>query len=83
MHLGSQISSINSRLIKVIKKIENVNTAYMKTVNGVKKTDDLITIRIQIFETEEEMEVYIIEEEDLDDFMIGLDMINKFRLTQN
>ena len=80
---GSQISLINSRLIKVKEKIENVNTAYMKTVNGVKKTDGLITIKIKIFEIEEEMDVYIIKEEDFDDFIIGLDMIKKFRLTQN
>ena len=55
----------------------------MKTVNGVKKTDGLITIKIKIFEIEGEMDVYIIKEEDFDDFIIGLDMIKKFRLTQN
>ena len=52
-------------------------------LNGVKKTDGLITIKIKIFEIEEEMDVYIIKEEDFDDFIIGLDMIKKFRLTQN
>ena len=29
------------------------------------------------------MDIYIIKEEDFDDFIIGLDMIKKFRLTQN
>ena len=48
----------------------------MKTVNGVKKTVGLITIKIKIFEIEEEMDLYIIKEEDFDDFIIGLDMIN-------
>lgn len=80
---GSQISLINSRLIKVKEIKDNVNIAYMKTVNGVKKTDGLITIKIKIFDLEEEVDVYIVENEDFDDFIIGLDMIKKFKLTQN
>ncbi|XP_069363441.1 uncharacterized protein [Maniola hyperantus] len=80
---GSQISLINSRLIKVKEKKDNVNIAYMKTVNGVKKTDGLITIKIKILDLEEEVDVYIIENEDFDDFIVGLDMIKKFKLTQN
>ena len=51
----------------------------MKTVNGENKTDGLITIKIKIFKIEEEMDVYIIKE-DFGDFIIGLDMIKKFRL---
>ncbi|GBO99431.1 hypothetical protein EVAR_76657_1 [Eumeta japonica] len=80
---GSQISLINSRLIKVKEKKDNVNIAYMKTVNGVKKTDGLITIKVKIFDLEEEVDVHIVENEDFDDFIIGLDMIKKFKLTQN
>lgn len=55
----------------------------MKTVNGVKKTDGLITIKIKIFDLEDEVDVYIVENEDFDDFIIGLDIIKKFKLTQN
>ncbi|GBP25751.1 hypothetical protein EVAR_12231_1 [Eumeta japonica] len=64
----------------------------MKTVNGVKKTDGLITIKVKIFDLEEEVDVHIVENEedvhiveneDFDDFIIGLDMIKKFKLTQN
>lgn len=80
---GSQISLINSRLIKVKEKKDNVNVAYMKTVNGVKKTDGLITIKIKIFDLEEDVDVYVVQNEDFDDFIIGLDMIKKFKLTQN
>lgn len=49
----------------------------------MKKTNGLITIKIKFLEIEEDMDVYIVENEDFDDFMIGLDMIKKFRLTQN
>ncbi|CAB3256939.1 unnamed protein product [Arctia plantaginis] len=56
---------------------------YMKTVNGEKKMDGLITIKIKIFDLEEEVDVYIVENEDFEDFIIGLNMIKKFRLTQN
>lgn len=80
---GSQISLINSRLVKVKEEKDNVNAAYMRTVNGVKKTDGLITIKIRIFEIEEEMDVYIVENKEFDDFIIGLDMIKKFKLIQN
>lgn len=80
---GSQISLINSRLIKVKERKDNVNIAFMKTVNGVKKTDGLITIKIKIFDLEEDVDVFVVENEDFDDFIIGLDMIKQFKLTQN
>lgn len=43
----------------------------------------MITIKIKIFDIEEKVDVYIIEDEDYEDFLIGLDMIEKFRLIQN
>lgn len=55
----------------------------MKTVNGVGTTKGLITIKIKIFDTEKEMDVYIVEEENFQDFIIGLDMIKNFKLIQN
>lgn len=55
----------------------------MRTVNGVKKTDGLITIKIKIFDLEEDVDVYVVENNDFVDFIIGLDMIKKFKLTQN
>lgn len=80
---GSQISLINARLVKIINGKNDVNEISLRTISGVKKTSGLVTIRIKVFEIEEEMDVYIVENEDFDDFMIGLDMIKKFRLTQN
>ena len=43
----------------------------------------MITTKIKIFEIEEKIDVFIIKEEDFDDFIIGLDMIKEFSLTQN
>lgn len=80
---GSQISLINSKFIKIKEDKENKNRAYIKTVNGVKKTEGLITIKINILGVTKEVDVYIIKEENFDDFIIGLDMIKQFKLIQN
>lgn len=80
---GSQVSLINSRLIKIEGKKNDVNKIYLKSVNGVGTTKGLITIKIQIFDIEKEMDVYIVEEENFQDFIIGLDMIKTFKLIQN
>jgi len=80
---GSQISLINARLVKIINQNEDKNKILIKTVNGVKKTDGLVTIKIKIFDIEDEVDVFIINREDFEDFLIGLDMIKKFKLTQN
>lgn len=67
----------------MIEETEDMNITYIKTINGVKKTDGLITIKIKIFDIEEEVDVYIIEDEECEEFLIGLDMIEKFQLIQN
>lgn len=55
----------------------------MKSVNGVGPTKGLITIKIRILDIEKEMDVYIVEEKNFQDFIIGLDMIKTFKLIQN
>jgi len=80
---GSQISLINAKLVKTINQNEDKNKLLIKTVNGVKKTDGLITIKIKIFDFEEEVDIFIVDREDFEDFLIGLDMIKKFKLTQD
>jgi len=80
---GSQISLINAKLIKIINQNEDKNKILIKTVNGVKKTNGLVTIKIKIFDIEEEVDVFIVDREDFEDFLIGLNMIKKFKLTQD
>lgn len=77
---GSQVSLINAKLVRIKEKKNDVNKIYLKSVNGVGTTKGLITIKVKIFDIEKEMDVYIIEEED---FIIGLDMIKLFKLTEN
>lgn len=81
---GSNVSIINSKLIKLKKNIYNVNNTNLLTINGVKKTKGMINIKIKIFDIEENMDVYIIDEENFkNEFLIGLDIIKQFKLTQN
>lgn len=46
-------------------------------------TKGLITIKIRILDIEKEMDVYIVEEENFQDFIIGLDMIKTFKPMQD
>ena len=78
---GSQISLINSKLVRVIKD-KDINKIQIKTANGVKRTNGLITIKVKIFNTEKSTDIHIVERDDFEDFIIGLDMIKKFKLVQ-
>lgn len=46
---GSQVSLINSKLVKIKKKTEDVTKIFLKTVNGVTQTKGLVTIKVKIF----------------------------------
>lgn len=64
--------------------MNNIKNANLRTINGVKKTNGLTNIKIKIYEIEEKVDVYIIDEENFKyDFLIGLDIIKKFKLIQN
>ena len=44
----------------------------------------MITIKIKIFDIEEETDLFVIDRENFDhDILIGLDMIKKFKLNQD
>lgn len=56
----------------------------MKTINGGRKTLSIVSLKIKIFNIEETMKVFVIEEQNFDhEFLTGLDCIQKFRLIQN
>lgn len=80
---GSQISLINAKLVRVMNQNEDKNRILIKTANGVKKTNSLVTVKIKILDIEDEVDVFIVDREDFEDFLIGLDMIKKFKLTQD
>lgn len=62
----------------------STNNANLITINGVTKTSGLTTIKIKIFNIEKKVDVYIIDKEDFKyDFLIGLDLIEKYKLNQD
>lgn len=81
---GSNVSLIYSKFLKLNKNESNSKKANLITINGVKKTDGLTTLKIKIFDIEKKTDIYIIEEKHFKyDFLIGLDMIKEFRLSQD
>lgn len=81
---GSNVSLINSNLLKLKGKRNNMNEANLVTINGVQKTSGLINVKIKIFDMEKNVDVYIIEGKNFKyDFLIGLDLIKNFKLMQN
>lgn len=58
--------------------------ADLRTINGVYKTDGLITLKARILNAEEYINVFIIDNENFKyDFLVGLDCIKTFKLIQN
>lgn len=82
---GSNVSLINSKLLKVKEeKRRNYNNANLITINGVKETKGMTTLKIKILEIEKNIDVYVVDEKEFKyDFLIGLDMIKEFKLIQN
>lgn len=82
---GSNVSLINSRLLKINnKELSYTNNTNLKTINGVKKANGIITLGITIFDVEKKMNVFVIDQENFDyDFLIGLDCIKEFFLIQD
>ena len=77
---------INSKLVNVNKTntAQDNPKATLKTINGVNKTDGMITIKAKIFNIEKEIDIFIVNNESFNsDFIIGLDMIEKFQLIQD
>lgn len=82
---GSNVSLINARLLKLKnKRIKDPKNTNLKTINGVKKTTGMVTLKAKIFNMEETINVFVIDKENFDyDFLIGLDCIKKFGLAQD
>lgn len=82
---GSNVSLINSKILKLEDKRENeLLSSNLKTINGVRKSKGIVTLQIKIFSEEHEMDVFVIDQQNFDyDFLIGLDCIMKFGLIQD
>lgn len=79
---GSNVSLINATFLKINGRKNTDNDVNLITINGVKRAEGLTTLKVNIFKIEKEVDVYIIEGYKYD-FLIGLDMIKEFRLSQD
>lgn len=82
---GSNVSLINSKLLKIKNEETGLsNKTNLKTINGVKKANGIITLDVTIFDLKKKMNVFVIDKENFDyDFLVGLDCIKEFYLVQN
>lgn len=82
---GSNVSLINSKLLNIKQgKRDDHKSANLVTINGVKRTQGLTTIKIKILDIEKSVDVYIVDGNEFQyDFLIGLDMIKEFYLVQD
>jgi len=82
---GSNVSLINAKLLKKKQKEKNERQVVnLRTINGVKKTNGMVTLKIKIYNIEKTMDIFVVENENFNyDFLIGLDCIKKFKLIQN
>lgn len=71
----SRVSLINRRLIKTLKDNKDMNKIQLKTISGVSLTKGLTKIKIKMFDIEKKVDIFIVENEDFHDFLIGLDII--------
>ena len=82
---GSNISLMNSKLIKINeKKVSNSERTNIKTINGVRRTDGLICVKIIIFAIETRKNLIVINSEYFNhDILFGLDCTKEFNLYQD
>ena len=81
---GSNISIINTKLLCFEEEDNSKFKTGLKTVNGVRKLNGMVRLKIKIFEIEEEVDVLVLENENYEhNFLIGLDCIKKFKLRQD
>lgn len=81
---GSQVTVINSKLVKLRYNGKDQTRGILKSINGRGKTNGLITLKAKILNEEKNINAFILESEEFDhDLILGLDTINNFRLTHN
>lgn len=81
---GSNVSLINSNLLKIKNKTTSAQSTKLRTINGEKKPNGMIRIKINIFKIEEEIDLLVVDSEYFkEDVLIGLSMIKKVKLKQD
>lgn len=81
---GSNVSLINSKLLRTYNNNINLPSPNLKTINGVKQANGIVKLDVKIFNIEKKRNVFVIDKENFDyDFLIGLDCIKSFKLVQD
>lgn len=81
---GSQVTVINSKLVKLKGDENNQINSILKSINGRGKTNGLITLKAKILNEEKNINAFILENDEFDhNLILGLDTINNFGLTHN
>ena len=81
---GSNVLLINAKTLKLKVNKSDYNKAKLRTINGVNDTNHLIQLKVRIFNIEKDVDVFVIENENFKfDFLIGLDVIKQFHLSQD
>lgn len=81
---GSNVSLINAKTLKLKVNKSDYNKAKLRTINGVNDTNHLIQLKVRIFNIEKDVDVFVIDNENFKfDFLIGLDLIKQFHLSQD
>jgi hypothetical protein len=81
---GANASTINQKIIDQIKADITKDKIVFKTISGKGFTNSRAKLRMKINKIEEEMDVYIIRNDNFtDDLILGLDAIRKFKLKQD
>lgn len=76
---------ISSKIVKIkSEKPNNSKTTEFHTINGVKKPNGIINIKIKIFDIEKNVDVYVIDDKNFKyNFLVGLDIVKQFKLRQD
>lgn len=76
---------ISSKIVKIkSEKPNNSKTTEFHTINGVKRPNGIINIKIKIFDIEKNVDVYVIDDKNFKyNFLVGLDIVKQFKLRQD
>jgi hypothetical protein len=82
---GANVSLINTKLLRIKQnKTTDPHIVNLKTINGIKETQGMVSMKVKIYDIEKTMDIFVVDNENFNnDFLIGLDLIKAFKLIQN
>lgn len=81
---GSNITVINEKVIKELRKSVSKSKELLHTISGVQGRIKKTKITVQINKIEHELEVYVVKNDNFSyDLLLGLNAIKQFKLIQD